>query len=92
MVSPSFSHGRMWWASHQPLRVRQGLSLDPQDTIQQLTGGAVLVTTSHDETGAGRQQVLDRNWEVCSQSVPTGTTIRVDTQIDFGAVKLEESC
>jgi len=63
-----------------------------QDTIQQLTGGAVLVTTSHDETGAGRQQVLDRNWEVCSQSVPAGTTIRTDTQIDFGAVKLGESC
>jgi hypothetical protein len=28
-----------------------------------------------DATGAGRQQVLDRNWKVCGQSVAAGETI-----------------
>ena len=47
---------------------------------------------SHDATGAGRHQVFDRNWKVCSQSIPPGSLINRDTQIDFGAVKLEERC
>jgi hypothetical protein len=65
---------------------------DAQDTIQRLTDFGIAVTTSHDATGAGRQQVLDRNWKVCSQSVAPGETITSNTSIDFGAVKLEEDC
>ena len=63
-----------------------------QDRIQSLTGDAIFLTTSHDETGAGRQQILDRNWKVCSQSVRPGQKITADSQIDFGAVKTTESC
>jgi hypothetical protein len=65
---------------------------DAQDTIQKLTDNAIFVTTSHDATGARRQQVLDRNWKVCSQNVPPGKTITADMRIEFGAVKLDESC
>lgn len=48
--------------------------------------------TSHDSTGAGRMQVFDRNWKVCSQSVGAGRTVDVGTELDFGTVKLTESC
>lgn len=47
--------------------------------------------TSHDATGQGRLQVLDRNWKVCSQS-PAAGTHKYNTVVDFGAVKDEESC
>ncbi|MGQ0718965.1 MAG: PASTA domain-containing protein [Pseudonocardiales bacterium] len=63
-----------------------------QDQIQSLTDFAITVTTSHDATGSGRQQVLDINWKVCSQNIPPGSTIDSGTRIDFGAVKVEERC
>ncbi|MFF7898732.1 PASTA domain-containing protein [Streptomyces sp. NPDC088817] len=47
---------------------------------------------SHDALGRGRMQVFDRNWKVCSQNVAAGTTVSTGTTLDFGAVKLEESC
>lgn len=65
---------------------------EAQDTIQKLTNFGIAVTTSHDATGAGRQQVSDRNWQVCSQNIPPGATIATSTVIDFGAVKLNERC
>ncbi len=65
---------------------------DAQDAIQALTGDAIFLTKSHDATGAGRHQILDRDWKVCSQNVRTGAKITVDTPIDFGAAKLGERC
>jgi hypothetical protein len=65
---------------------------DAQDAIQALTGNAIFFTKSHDATGAGRHQILDRDWKVCSQNVPPGTKITADTAIDFGAAKLDERC
>jgi hypothetical protein len=65
---------------------------EAQDTIQELTDFAILIMTSHDATGAGRMQVSDRNWKVCTQNVPPGATITPETRIDFGAVKLDEAC
>ncbi|GGQ27106.1 Stk1 family PASTA domain-containing Ser/Thr kinase [Streptomyces roseolilacinus] len=52
----------------------------------------LFMLTSHDETGADRAQVLDRNWTVCSQDPAAGATVSAETTIDFGAVKLEETC
>jgi len=49
------------------------------------------VLTSHDALGTDRMQVLDRNWKVCSQT-PAAGAHSTDTTIDFGTVKLEESC
>ncbi|MFE2279690.1 PASTA domain-containing protein [Streptomyces sp. NPDC059454] len=47
--------------------------------------------TSHDALGRGRNQILDRGWKVCSQTPEPGTHA-TDTEVDFGTVKLEESC
>jgi hypothetical protein len=47
---------------------------------------------SHDSLGRGRLQAFDRNWKVCSQNVKAGKTVSTDTELDFGAVKLEEDC
>lgn len=63
-----------------------------QDEIQSLTDNTVFFTSSHDATGAGRAQLVDSNWTVCTQSVAAGDPITVDTTIDFGAVKLDETC
>jgi hypothetical protein len=48
--------------------------------------------TSHDALGRGRMQAFDRNWKVCSQNTAAGTMVPTDTTLDFGAVKLEETC
>ncbi|WP_228989266.1 hypothetical protein [Streptomyces sp. DH8] len=48
--------------------------------------------TSHDSTGRDRMQAFDRNWKVCSQNIKAGKTTSTDTTLDFGAVKLEETC
>lgn len=63
-----------------------------QDSLQRLTGNPLFVSKSHDATGAGRLQVSDRNWKVCSQTPAAGTAFTSETTIDFGAVKLEETC
>ncbi len=65
---------------------------EAQDAIQALTGNAIFFTKSHDATGAGRHQILDRDWKVCTQNVPPGATVTADTAIDFGAAKLDERC
>ncbi|MFI8389125.1 PASTA domain-containing protein [Streptomyces sp. NPDC085540] len=47
---------------------------------------------SHDALGRDRLQALDRNWKVCSQTPAAGAKVDTGTTVDFGAVKLEESC
>ncbi|MER5568453.1 PASTA domain-containing protein [Streptomyces goshikiensis] len=47
---------------------------------------------SHDSLGQERLQALDRNWKVCSQTPAGGAKVDTGTTVDFGAVKLEESC
>ncbi|MEU0739148.1 hypothetical protein [Streptomyces sp. NPDC006134] len=47
--------------------------------------------TSHDALGRGRMQALDRNWKVCGQT-PAAGEHPTDTEVDFAAVKLEETC
>jgi hypothetical protein len=63
-----------------------------QDDIQKLTHDVIFFTTSHDATGQGRHQVLDKDWKVCTQSVPAGHSITLGTKIDFGVAKLAEAC
>lgn len=65
---------------------------DAQDAIQQLTGDAVYFTESHDLSGRNRNQVLDDNWKVCDQNIAAGATLSATSRIDFGVVKLDESC
>jgi hypothetical protein len=63
-----------------------------QDDIQRVSGNPGYITLSKDATGAGRHQVLDSNWRVCSQNVARGTRVTDSTVITFGAVKLTEVC
>jgi hypothetical protein len=88
-VVPSVVQTPASWT--MPNLVGSGLQ-DAQDAIQELTGFGIMLTTSHDATGQNRMQISDRNWKVCTQNVPPGGTITRETRIDFGAVKLEESC
>ncbi|THA72525.1 hypothetical protein E6R60_26725 [Streptomyces sp. A0642] len=46
---------------------------------------------SDDATGAGRMQVWDRNWVVCSQT-PGAGSYDVETRVVFHTVKDSESC
>ncbi|UXY33851.1 PASTA domain-containing protein [Streptomyces albidocamelliae] len=48
--------------------------------------------TSHDSLGRARMQILDRDWKVCAQNVEAGAVRATDTELDFGAVKLDETC
>ena len=65
---------------------------EAQDAIQELTGFEIPITTSHDASGAGREQLLDRNWKVCSQNIAAGAEISSSSRIDFGAVRTDERC
>ncbi|WP_326779711.1 PASTA domain-containing protein [Streptomyces longwoodensis] len=67
-----------------------GMGLQSAQDTAQATGFYAL--TSHDSLGRGRMQAFDRNWKVCSQNFAAGKTVPVDTTLDFGAVKLDESC
>ncbi len=63
-----------------------------QDAIQSLTHLAVWYMDSTDLTGRDRMQVSDRHWVVCSSTPAPGTTFSTDTEIDFGVVRIEETC
>ncbi|MEV8557833.1 PASTA domain-containing protein [Streptomyces sp. NPDC051917] len=67
-----------------------GMGLQSAQDAAQAAGFYSL--TSHDSLGRARMQILDRDWKVCSQSVKAGTVAATTTKLDFGAVKLAESC
>ncbi len=58
-----------------------------QDTLQ---AAGFYLLASQDATGQGRNQVVDRNWVVVSQSAPAGSTPDLKTKITLGAVKFGE--
>ena len=60
-----------------------------QDTLQAL--GSYLVD-QQDASGLGRVQLVDSNWQVCSQEPAAGKKVPVDTLVVLSAVKLTESC
>ncbi|MFC8532675.1 hypothetical protein ACFUJY_01760 [Streptomyces sp. NPDC057249] len=67
-----------------------GMGLQSAQDAAQAKGFYAL--TSHDSAGRDRMQLLDRNWKVCSQNVAAGKSVPTTTELDFGAVKTEESC
>ncbi len=67
-----------------------GMGLQSAQDTAQAEGFHAL--TSHDSLGRDRMQAFDRNWKVCSQNVKAGRTVSTETDLDFGAVKLEEDC
>lgn len=62
-----------------------------QDHVQRVSGDPVFVSHSHDLL-EDRFQVLDRDWQVCTQNVAPGTRVGPAAHIDFGVVKIDESC
>ncbi|WP_371643938.1 hypothetical protein [Streptomyces mirabilis] len=67
-----------------------GMGLQSAQDAAQAQGFYAL--KSHDSLGRDRMQAFDRNWKVCSQNVKVGTSASTDTTLDFGSVKLEETC
>lgn len=64
-----------------------------QDAIQAMTNNAVVYSSSTDLTGQGRNQVMDRNWRVCSSTPPPGAVFDASTPVDFGVVRIDtENC
>lgn len=64
--------------------------LDLQAAQDALRAAGFYVLTSSDAIGQGRQQLVDRNWVVVSQSEPAGSTPDPTTRIDLGVVKFGE--
>jgi hypothetical protein len=62
-----------------------------QDDLQRVSGDPVFVSHSHDLL-EDRYQILDRDWQVCTQNVDAGTRVSAVGHIDFGVVKTYESC
>ncbi|MBP2325984.1 hypothetical protein JOF56_006369 [Kibdelosporangium banguiense] len=87
-VAPTAESSRLW---AMPNLVGSNLQ-KAQDQIQKLTGNPVFITRSHDATGKKRNQVVDSHWKVCSQNIAPGSQISTQSNIDFGAVKNEETC
>ena len=69
------------------------VGLDLQTAQNAIQGNGVFLSRSHDLLGM-RNQVLDSNWVVCTQSIPVGQQVTGDAEglIDLGVVKREESC
>jgi hypothetical protein len=66
---------------------------DAQDAIQQLTNDKVFYTSSTDLTGQARNQMMDRNWQVCTSTPAQGESFTSTTAIDFGVVRIDtETC
>jgi beta-lactam-binding protein with PASTA domain len=65
-----------------------GMNHQAAQDLLQASGFYVLL--EQDATGQGRPLVIDRNWEVVTQSVPAGTTAPLDTPITLSSKKIGE--
>jgi beta-lactam-binding protein with PASTA domain len=70
--------------------VPEVVCLDLQKAQDALRAAGFYVLTSSDASGQGRQQLVDRNWVVVTQSEPAGSSPNPTTRIDLGTVKLGE--
>ncbi len=66
------------------------VGIDLQLAQDALQAAGFYVLRSHDATGQGRFQVVDRNWTVVDQTPAGGTVIPLSGVVDLGAVKDEE--
>lgn len=77
-------------ATASPGTVPNVLCKDLQSAQDTLQAAGFYDLGSEDATGQGRQQIVDRNWVVVSQSVAPGTNPDKSTMIMLGAVKFGE--
>jgi hypothetical protein len=75
-----------------PIPVPDFVGMGLQEAQDAAQAAGFFLLKSHDNTGAGRLQILDRNWKVCDQNHAAGKTAPADTELDFGTVKLNETC
>ena len=87
-VSPSPSAGTTSAGRTVPDFIGKGLQTAQDDA--QAAGFSNL--SSHDASGRARLQILDRDWKVCFQSPAAGSTASSSSKIEFGVVKLDETC
>ncbi|MFE6663653.1 hypothetical protein ACFVFH_08805 [Streptomyces sp. NPDC057697] len=93
--SPTTSDARLPEKSDKPVEraaVANFVGMGLQSAQDKAQADGFHLLASHDSAGRGRMQAFDRNWKVCTQNYKPGKNIPVDTELDFGAVKLEESC
>ncbi|WP_153815093.1 PASTA domain-containing protein [Streptomyces sp. SUK 48] len=79
-------------AGAAPKTVRNFVGMGLQSAQDAAQADGFFSLTSHDALGRDRMQALDRNWKVCSQNVAAGRSVSSRTTLDFGAVKLAETC
>lgn len=87
-ASGSSGSGQDAAAFTMPNVVGMGLQ-DAQDLLQ--SQGSYLLD-QQDASGLGRLQMIDSNWKVCTQSPAPGSSVGVQSTVQLGAVKLDESC
>lgn len=54
--------------------------------------GVSQATVSHDVSGKGRTVLLNRNWQVCTQTPKKGAAVQPTATVEFGVVKFGEKC
>ena len=89
-TAPSTAPAQSSTSFTMPNEVGHGLQ-DAQDDLQRVSGNPVYYSRSHDLLG-NRHQILDRDWQVCTQNIAEGATVSESDTVDFGVVKLSESC
>ena len=67
-----------------------GVNLQLAQDMLQKAGSFLL--DQEDALGLDRIQVMDANWQVCTQSPKAGKEVPVDTMVTLAAVKLTEEC
>jgi hypothetical protein len=88
--APSATSAAATRSFRMPNEVGRGLQA-AQDDIQRVSDNPLFVSHSHDLLGS-RFQVLDRDWKVCAQNIAPGRLVPANSDIDFGVVKLPETC
>jgi hypothetical protein len=71
-----------------PMLVGQNLQV-AQDILQSY--GSFFLS-QEDASGAGRSQLIDSNWYVCTQSPQAGAVVSIAEFVTLWSVKLSESC
>ena len=67
-----------------------GVNLQLAQDMLQKAGSFLL--DQEDALGLDRIQVMDANWQVCTQSPKAGKEVPVDTMVTLASVKLTEEC
>jgi predicted small lipoprotein YifL len=63
-----------------------------QDAVQAASGNPLYFSSSEDATGQSRFQILDADWQVCSQDPAPGSIVQQGADVTFFVVRLTENC